>query len=29
MVQENAPATAYIREDGSYVVRIDRTGDIV
>ena len=23
------PATAYINEDGSYVVRNDRTGDIV
>ena len=25
----NEPATAYINEDGSYVVRNDRTGDIV
>lgn len=25
----NDPATAYIREDGSYVVRNDKTGDIV
>ncbi|WP_062050485.1 colicin E5-related ribonuclease [Bacillus sp. JCM 19034] len=27
--RNNDPATAYIREDGSYVVRNDRTGDIV
>jgi filamentous hemagglutinin len=25
----NEPATAYLREDGSYVVRNDKTGDIV
>jgi len=27
--RNNDPATAYIREDGSYVVRNDRTGNIV
>jgi filamentous hemagglutinin len=27
--QMNAPATAYINEDGSYVVRNDQTGEIV
>ncbi|WP_246118837.1 colicin E5-related ribonuclease, partial [Alkalibacillus haloalkaliphilus] len=27
--RNNDPATAYIRDDGSYVVRNDRTGDIV
>lgn len=27
--RNNDPATAYIREDGSYVVRNDRTGEIV
>jgi hypothetical protein len=27
--QKNDPATAYVRQDGSYVIRNDRTGDIV
>jgi filamentous hemagglutinin len=28
-LRNNDPATAYINSDGSYVVRNDRTGDIV